>query len=88
MGKERRRRFRKPTAEEVDAYIAEMGYRGFTGQQLVDHYEANGWMRGKTPIRDWKACVRTWANRRQGAPRGQPATSQVDFSAYALREEE
>lgn len=29
-------------------------------QSFIDHYESNGWMRGKTKIKDWKACVRTW----------------------------
>jgi hypothetical protein len=28
--------------------------------RFVDHYTANGWVRGKTPIKDWKACIRTW----------------------------
>ena len=29
-------------------------------QRFVDFYAASGWMRGKAPIMDWKACVRTW----------------------------
>jgi flagellar biosynthesis GTPase FlhF len=80
-------RFVPPTPAEVDAYIAQMGYHGFTGQQLVDHYEANGWMRGRTRIRDWRACVRTWANQRRSTARDGPAPA-IDFSAYALPTEE
>ena len=53
------RRFTPPTVEEVAAYCRERG-NSVDAQRLVDFYEASGWMRGKTPIRDWKACVRTW----------------------------
>lgn len=53
------RRFTPPTVEEVEAYCRERG-NAVDAQRLVDFYEASGWMRGKTPIRDWKACVRTW----------------------------
>lgn len=88
-GKKRPARFVPPTPAEVDAYIAERGFTGFTGQQLVDHYEANGWMRGKTKIRDWKACVRTWAQRERGPSRARaaPAASLTDWGAYELPEE-
>ena len=25
-----------------------------------DHYSSNGWMVGRTKMKDWKAAVRTW----------------------------
>lgn len=83
-GKKRSARFVPPSPDEVDAYIAQQGYSGFTGQQLVDHYAANGWRRGNTPIRDWKACVRTWWNREKARARqrGAPPPGSLDFSAY------
>ena len=81
VAKKSGKRFVPPTAEEVDAYIAEMGYAGFTGQLFCDYYAANGWMRGKTAIRDWRACVRTWANQR-GRGRASPQATIADFSAY------
>jgi len=52
-------RFVKPTVEEIAAYCAERG-NGIDAQRFFDNYEANGWRRGNTPIKDWKACVRTW----------------------------
>ncbi len=55
--------FLPPSVEEVGAYCTERN-NGIDPQQLLDHYEANGWMRGKTKIKDWKACVRTWENKR------------------------
>ena len=53
------RRFVKPTLDEVKAYVAERG-SSVDAQSWYDHYESNGWMVGKTPMRDWKAAVRTW----------------------------
>lgn len=38
----------------------------FNSGQFFNHYEANGWMRGRTgkqPIKDWRAVVRTWMGR-------------------------
>lgn len=57
--KEREKRFVKPTVQEVAAYCQERG-NSIDAQNFVDHYDANGWMRGKSHVRDWKACIRTW----------------------------
>lgn len=51
--------FRTPSAVEVKDYASSIGF-SLDGQKFVDYYEAAGWMRGKTKIKDWKACVRTW----------------------------
>ena len=48
-----------PSVDEVRAYCEERK-NNIDPQRFIDHYEANGWMRGKTKIKDWKACVRTW----------------------------
>ena len=61
---ERRKPFRPPTLEEVAAYCRERK-NGIDPQEFIDHYSANGWMRGKTKISDWKACVRTWEGKRK-----------------------
>lgn len=53
------RRFTPPTLEDVTAYCTERG-NSVSPQKFLDHYEANGWMRGKTKVKDWRACVRTW----------------------------
>lgn len=54
-----RKRFTPPTVKDVESYCQERG-NNVDAQRLVDFYTASGWMRGKSPIRDWKACVRTW----------------------------
>lgn len=57
--KEKSSRFIPPDPQEVTNYAASIGFK-LDGQSFVDHYEANGWIRGKTKMKDWKAAVRTW----------------------------
>jgi len=52
-------RFKPPTVEDVFNYCKER-CNNVDAQNFVDHYIGNGWVRGKTKIKDWKACVRTW----------------------------
>lgn len=53
------RRFSKPTVAQVQAYCRERG-NGVDAQHFVDFYESKGWLVGKSPMKDWKAAVRTW----------------------------
>ena len=56
----KKKRFKKPTVEEVRQYCAE---RGNTIDPEYFHawYAARGWCYGKGfPMVDWKAAVRTW----------------------------
>lgn len=65
-----RRRFIKPTVEEVASYCTERN-NGIDAQEFIDFYESKGWVIGKSPMKDWKAAVRTWENkeRKQNAPK-------------------
>jgi len=58
-------KFQRPTPNEVDAYIKEMGYTMFDGSKFCDFYSAKGWKIGNTPMKDWKAAVRTWGKKEQ-----------------------
>ena len=53
------KKFIPPTAEQVAEYCKERS-NSVSAEKFINHYEANGWVRGKTKIKDWKACVRTW----------------------------
>jgi hypothetical protein len=53
----------KPTLAEVKAYCDER-QNGVDAQKWYDHYEANGWKVGRTAMKDWKACVRTWERKK------------------------
>ncbi len=54
--------FKPPTLEEVQAYCKERN-NSINAQTFIDHYTASNWYRGKTKIKDWKACIRTWEQR-------------------------
>lgn len=60
-------RFVKPTIEQVAAYCSERG-NYVDAANFVDFYEAKGWRVGNSPMKDWKAAVRTW-EQRDGRPR-------------------
>lgn len=56
------KKFIPPDLEEVTAYCKERG-NSVSPEKFIDHYTANGWMRGKNKIKDWRAAVRTWENK-------------------------
>lgn len=64
-GKPHTKKFIPPTIEEVESYCKERN-NGINAQKFIDFYSAANWFRGKTKIKDWKACVRTWEGRNNG----------------------
>lgn len=62
--KEKRKRFTPPSVEDVRAYCTERK-NGIDPQAFVDYYTARDWYIGKNKMKDWKAAVRTWENRRK-----------------------
>ena len=62
-GKEKNARAKiPPDIECVRDYIREKGYH-VNAEAFVNHYSSNGWMVGKSKMRDWQAAVRTWESR-------------------------
>ena len=65
LEKEKKKRFVKPSLEEVRAYI-EMQHYDIDAQSFFDYYESCGWTVGKNkPMKDWKASVRYWVSSRK-----------------------
>lgn len=53
-------KFSPPALDEIKAYCLERK-NNVDPERFFDYYSANGWVQGKgKPIKDWKACVRTW----------------------------
>lgn len=52
-------KFKKPTLEELKAYITENRYT-FSAEAFMDYYESNGWKVGRNPMKSWQAACRTW----------------------------
>lgn len=61
--KDKEKRFKPPTVEEVREYLDSKAYTDIDPEAFVYHYEANGWFRGKTKMKSWKAAVETWHRR-------------------------
>ncbi len=64
--KPRKKSFIPPTVEEVRAYISEKGYTNVDAEEFVYHYDARGWMMGKTKMTRWKSAVSQWARNNKG----------------------
>lgn len=58
----KRKKFIKPTIEEVKQYCLERK-NNIDPEYFIDHYNANGWKVGKNSMKDWKAAIRTWERR-------------------------
>ena len=56
---EARGKFKKPTLSEIREYCIERG-NSVSPEEFFDFYESKGWMIGKSPMKDWRACIRTW----------------------------
>ncbi|HOI22530.1 MAG TPA: hypothetical protein PLD45_04600 [Spirochaetales bacterium] len=57
-----KKRFQKPTFEEVNAYCRER-HNQVNPEEFLDHYESNGWVVGNTTMKDWRATIRNWEKR-------------------------
>lgn len=65
----KRNYFTPPTLEEVQQYCNERN-NGIDAQRFIDFYESKGWVIGKTKMKSWQACIRTWEskNKQQSKP--------------------
>ena len=68
--------FRKPTPAEVAAYGRQIGFE-IDGEKFVDYYASKGWVVGKSPMKDWRAAVRTW---KRGQAEAAPARQRGLFA--------
>ena len=59
-----KKKFKIPTIEEVRQYCEERK-NGIDAETFWNFYQSKGWKVGKEPMKDWKACVRIWENKRK-----------------------
>lgn len=72
--------FKKPTIQDVQSYCEER-QNDIDAESFWDYYEANGWKVGRSPMKDWKAAVRTWERKRK--PKGSAYSATFDaFDKY------
>ena len=70
---ERTTTFKRPTLEEVQAYLRERSSR-VDAQKFHAYYESNGWRVGKNPMKSWHSAVITW-ERNDGGGGSRPAVA-------------
>lgn len=90
--KPKRKRFVKPTAEDILGYCAEKGYTHVDVDAFLAHYESVGWRVGKNPMVSWRAAVTGWETREKKETTGKETTREgassfatEDFFAAAVR---
>lgn len=70
------KQFTIPSIEEVRAYCEERR-NGIDAAAFIDYYTSNGWIVGRTKMKDWKAAVRNWERKEPKAKAPARSTSQV-----------
>jgi len=74
-------RFVKPTVDEVQSYCTERG-NWIDPEHFCDYNEARGWKVSNSPMKDWRAAVRTW-EKRDTRSSDNAAPPAIDLSHYA-----
>ena len=59
--------FQKPSLDEIQQYCISRG-NNVDPEQFFNFYESKGWIIGKSPMKDWRAAVRTWEKREKEIP--------------------
>lgn len=62
-----KKRFSKPSVDEVKAYCEERKNR-IDPERFVNYYDSKGWKIGSASMKDWKAAVRTWEQNQRDGP--------------------
>jgi len=78
--KAKRSVFKPPTVDEVREYC-DSRCNNVDAQNFVDHYTGNGWVRGRTKVKCWKACVRTWENKDNNQQQARAGKTSGNLSA-------
>ncbi len=74
-----------PPYDKLAAYIKKIGAR-FTPEAFLAHYKSNGWMVGKTKMKDWQGACDTWKiNERKNGIGQQPELFSKPRSAYDIQ---
>lgn len=62
-------KFQKPSLDQIRDYCISRSNQ-VDPEQFYNFYESKGWTIGKSPMKDWKAAIRTWEKReKEIAPR-------------------
>ncbi len=62
------KKFIKPKISEISDYCIERN-NGIDANYFFDYYESNGWMVGRTKMKDWKSTIRNWERNNLNRPK-------------------
>ena len=68
----KRSAFVPPTEDELTEYLLLVG-SSVSAKAFMAYYESKGWRVGNSPMKSWKAAVKTWELRDRGLSRGEKA---------------
>lgn len=74
-------KFIPPTIEQVKEYCKERN-NTVDAEKFVNHYATSNWFRGKTKIKNWKACVITWEKNDKGNQQPTPPKPQQQSNSF------
>lgn len=49
-----------PTLSEVENYFAAKKWTSLEAKKFFNHYQSNGWLVGKVPMKNWQAAAEKW----------------------------
>lgn len=75
-------RFTPPTVDEVRGYCQERKNH-VDPEKFIDFYESKGWRVGNQPMKDWKACVRTWEKGANYGSSSGKSSGKPDWTHYS-----
>lgn len=81
--------FKKPTADEINAYCAEKDYRNVDAEEFINYYVSCGWKIGKSlkPMTSWRGAVATWERQHKSNKKQQDEEIEITYENLAqLRE--
>ena len=81
--------FKKPTIEEIKEYCDERN-NNVDAERFYNFYESKGWMVGKNKMKNWKAAVRTWEDKKNNLPnwfKNEPKRKEIDDERKKLAEQ-
>jgi len=75
-------RFKKPTLQDVQVYMAEKGCQSYISEaeSFIDYFEQVGWVVGKTkkPMKAWKSAVNNWLKNNYTKPAPEVKQAKID----------
>jgi len=78
--KPKKKVFQKPTPQEARDYALSIDF-DLDGQYFCDYNASRGWIVGKTPMKCWKATIRTWKRNNANQPQRRKSKSEIAADA-------